>query len=528
MTSPDVLIVGGGIAGIAAALRLAEQNVRVTLLETRRKLGGRATSFVDVRTGQMLDNCQHVTLGCCVNYLDFLGRLGALDLLEWHDEQYWIERGGRTSIIRPGWLPAPLHFTGAMLGASFLSLGDIAQLARIGGAMLRTDRTRHTGETFGAYLRGHGQSERLIRRFWSPVVVSACNLDVDKVAASSALHVFQDGFFAHAKAASIGLSRVPLVQLYDRAESAIAAAGGTIRLSCGVDRIGPASVVTSAGETLRAGAVICALPVERAREVIDVMMQQQVAPARSILGLQMAQRIDRDAMVVRPAAACKNDCIQKRHRRPLCPKHECEVKECGALVSGGLIPPPVSGRLARRIADQTPILTKDAHQPLMPLLDGAHGPVFDAGDIARQRMDRRVRRIEEHLALVRVRFVSASRVLRIGDQRQIAEQVRRFQAHRFVRKVRIPIRSAGLRASCCGTEAACHWLRARTPRDSGDRTVEVCGLQLGRTFQGAGDPRRRRTSSSEVQRTTARGTGKRQVSGPADIRRPNFSDSSQS
>jgi len=269
MTSPDVLIVGGGIAGIAAALRLAEQNVRVTLLETRRKLGGRATSFVDVRTGQMLDNCQHVTLGCCVNYLDFLGRLGALDLLEWHDEQYWIERGGRTSIIRPGWLPAPLHFTGAMLGASFLSLGDIAQLARIGGAMLRTDRTRHTGETFGAYLRGHGQSERLIRRFWSPVVVSACNLDVDKVAASSALHVFQDGFFAHAKAASIGLSRVPLVQLYDRAESAIAAAGGTIRLSCGVDRIGPASVVTSAGETLRAGAVICALPVERAREVID-------------------------------------------------------------------------------------------------------------------------------------------------------------------------------------------------------------------------------------------------------------------
>ena len=197
MTSPDVLIVGGGIAGIAAALRLAEQNVRVTLIETRRKLGGRATSFVDVRTGQTLDNCQHVTLGCCVNYLDFLGRLGALDLIEWHDEQYWIERGGRTSIIRPGSLPAPLHFTGAVLGASFLEHRDLAQLARIGGAMLRTDRGKHTSETFGDYLRAHGQGERLIRRFWSPVVVSACNLDVDKVAASSALHVFQDGFFAN-------------------------------------------------------------------------------------------------------------------------------------------------------------------------------------------------------------------------------------------------------------------------------------------------------------------------------------------
>ncbi len=265
----EVIVCGGGIAGMAAALRLAERGVAVTLLETRGKLGGRATSFVDVRTGQTLDNCQHVTLGCCVNYLDFLERLGALGLLEWHDEQYWVERGGRTSVIRPGWLPAPLHFTGAMLGASFLSPGDIAQLARIGGAMLRTDRTKHTGETFGAYLRAHGQGERLIRRFWSPVVVSACNLDVDKVAASSALHVFQDGFFAHAKAASIGLPRVPLVQLYDRAEGSIVAAGGMVRVGCGIESIGAGWVKTTAGETLRAGAIVCALPVERAREVIE-------------------------------------------------------------------------------------------------------------------------------------------------------------------------------------------------------------------------------------------------------------------
>jgi phytoene dehydrogenase-like protein len=77
-TSP-ALIVGGGIAGLAAAVRLAERGVPVTLLETRKKLGGRATSFTDVRTGEVLDNCQHVVLGCCTNYLDLLARLGVAD-----------------------------------------------------------------------------------------------------------------------------------------------------------------------------------------------------------------------------------------------------------------------------------------------------------------------------------------------------------------------------------------------------------------------------------------------------------------
>ena len=97
----DVLVVGGGLAGIAAATRLAEQGLSVRVLETRKKLGGRATSFVDVRSGRTLDNCQHVVLGCCTNYRDLLGRLGAEDKIRWYREQYWIEEGGRTSVIRP-------------------------------------------------------------------------------------------------------------------------------------------------------------------------------------------------------------------------------------------------------------------------------------------------------------------------------------------------------------------------------------------------------------------------------------------
>ncbi|MGQ0627273.1 MAG: hydroxysqualene dehydroxylase HpnE [Phycisphaerales bacterium] len=268
MSHPDVIVAGGGVAGIAAALRLAERGARVTLLETRRKLGGRATSFVDVRSGETLDNCQHVVLGCCTAYMDLLRRLGVAEAIEWHDRQYWVEPGGRTSVIEPDLLPAPLHFAGAVLRASFLTMRHVFELAGILPVILRAERSRHVAESFGRFLRRHGQSESLIERFWAPVVVSACNLPVDRVAASSALHVFQEGFFAHRHAARLGISRIPLIDLYDRAEAMIRAAGGHVRLGCSVDSIEAGSVLIGTGEVLSAGRVVCALPVERAREVI--------------------------------------------------------------------------------------------------------------------------------------------------------------------------------------------------------------------------------------------------------------------
>lgn len=267
----SVIIAGGGIAGIAAALRLAEAGVAVTLLETRKKLGGRATSFVDVRSGAILDNCQHVVLGCCTNYLDLLARLGESDKITWTDAQWWIEPGGRTSVIRPGPLPAPGHFSFSMLSVRFLSWPEVSSLARAMLAVLRVDRTRWRDRTFAQFLAQQGQSERVIRRFWTPVIVSACNLEPHKVAASSALHVFQEGFLAHRDAASIGVSTVPLVQLYDRAEEVIRAAGGKIELGCSVERVETGAVITGGGgggERLTADRVICALPVERAIDAL--------------------------------------------------------------------------------------------------------------------------------------------------------------------------------------------------------------------------------------------------------------------
>lgn len=299
MNAPDwdVIVVGGGLAGIGAALRLAEAGRRVLLLETRKKLGGRATSFIDVRTGESLDNCQHVAMGCCVNYLDLCSRLGVSGSLAWTREIHWVETGGRISTMRPGLFPAPAHFTKSMLGAKFLTLGEKTAIARAMLAILRgpprgpaltmspererrvgsgatsPERERRDRTTFGVWLRAHRQPASAIDKFWSPIIISACNIGVERADAALAIKVFRDGFLATRRSADIAVAAVPLVELYDPAEGVLARAGGEIRLGVSADRLDASSVTLARaagdGETIRAGRVICAVPPERAAKIID-------------------------------------------------------------------------------------------------------------------------------------------------------------------------------------------------------------------------------------------------------------------
>lgn len=262
------MVAGGGIAGLAAALRLAEAGVAVTLVETRRKLGGRATSFDDVRTGETLDNCQHVAMRCCVNYLDLCARLGVEDLISWSSRITWIEKGGRTSVLKPGLLPAPAHFTGAFLRAKFLTASEKAAVGAAMAALLRTRRDDWRGETFASWLERRDQPRGAIEKFWRPVIVSACNLDPERVAADCAIHVFQEGFLSRREASMIGVPDAPLVRLYDAAAPAIEAAGGEIRFGAAAERIEPRAVTLAGGERLEADAVICALPFERAVKAV--------------------------------------------------------------------------------------------------------------------------------------------------------------------------------------------------------------------------------------------------------------------
>lgn len=313
--STDVIIVGGGIAGISAALILAESGVRVLLLETRRKLGGRATSFEDVRTGETIDNCQHVALGCCTNYIDLCERLGVLDKIQWHESIWWIEAGGRTSVMRPGILPSPAHYSGAFLAAKFLSTAEKVEIARAMGRILRTDRRDASivDQTFGGWLRDNCQSDSAIEKFWAPVIVSACNLNPSRVSASSAMHVIQEGFLATRSSAVMGVSAVPLVELYDRAESVIGSAGGEIRLGVSVSSINENSIITAEGATIEADQVISAVPAERLAKFADTALansDERIAMASNvehspILGVHLV--FDRPVMSTPNAVLVERD-----------------------------------------------------------------------------------------------------------------------------------------------------------------------------------------------------------------------------
>src|SRR5208283_5021343 len=141
---PNVLIAGGGLAGLAAAAALGGAGFEVDLFESRPFLGGRATSYpVPAGEGESptIDNCQHILLRSCVNLLDFYARLGVRDRIRFHREFFFLEPGGRASVLRRGRLPAPFHFAGAFSKMKCLGLGDKLAIAR-GLLAIRRERTR--------------------------------------------------------------------------------------------------------------------------------------------------------------------------------------------------------------------------------------------------------------------------------------------------------------------------------------------------------------------------------------------------
>lgn len=271
MIGVDVVVVGGGIAGIAAALRMADAGRRVVLLEASRRLGGRATSHTDPATGEEIDNCQHVTMGACTAYNAMIRRLGRDGDIAWTDTQTWLEAGGACSTISPRWLPAPLHYARSFAAARFLTPLDKAAIAAAIPRVAAARRQAWEARTFLDFLHDAAQPEGTIRRFWSPVVVSACNLDVDRISAAPALMVFQTGLLAGPRAARIGVPRVPLGRLYEGAGQIISGAGGSIVLGARA-----ASVMTrgrgvritlagagAAGSEIEAAAAVIATPPAR-------------------------------------------------------------------------------------------------------------------------------------------------------------------------------------------------------------------------------------------------------------------------
>jgi squalene-associated FAD-dependent desaturase len=236
--SPAVAVIGGGLAGLAAACALADTGFRVSLFERRPYLGGRASSYQHPGTGEVVDNCQHVLLGCCTNLVDFYQRIGAQDKIRWYRRLTFIEPGGRRSVIEPGILPPPFHSAISFLRAACLSSADKMAIAR--GMMALTARLpADDSPPFLDWLRDHGQTQRAIDRFWRVVLVSALNQDLDRVSSRYAAQVFRESFLNSAPAGALGLPALPLSDLYGIAGDHIQRHGGCVQLRAAADACRP-------------------------------------------------------------------------------------------------------------------------------------------------------------------------------------------------------------------------------------------------------------------------------------------------
>ncbi|MGH9769530.1 MAG: hydroxysqualene dehydroxylase HpnE [Blastocatellia bacterium] len=272
-TSP-VLILGGGFAGLAAAVDLAEAGKRVLLLERRSFLGGRAYSFTDRTTGDTIDNGQHLMMGCYHCTLRFLEKIGSLGKLKFQPNPRvdFLHEETAGSVTRASFkcppLPAPLHLLGGLAGLKTIGWGERWRALGVGLAVraLNGDRDSLADITVRQWLDSLGQSERIQRRFWDVMALATLNEAPEIASADMFARVIELGFMRAKRDSAMVISRVGLSDLYtDQAKSFIEARGGEVRLNADVVRIEFESsravgVTLRNGERIEADKVISAVP----------------------------------------------------------------------------------------------------------------------------------------------------------------------------------------------------------------------------------------------------------------------------
>jgi squalene-associated FAD-dependent desaturase len=270
---PHVVVIGGGLAGLAAALDSADAGARVTLLERRNRLGGLTWSFE--HGGLSVDNGQHVFLRCCEDYLSFLQRIGARGEVELPPrlDIPVVAPGSPPKVgrLRRSALPAPLQLAGSLLRYPHLSRRDRLGLGRAMLALrrLRLDDASLDDISFGDWLTSKGQSRAAIAAVWDLITVPTLNLPAAEASLSLGAMVFRTGLLEDPAAADIGWSRVPLGVLHgERAGRALTRAGVDVRLGTRIEfvRSDPTGGYTADG--MHADAVVVALPHEEAAQVL--------------------------------------------------------------------------------------------------------------------------------------------------------------------------------------------------------------------------------------------------------------------
>ncbi len=286
-------MIGGGLAGIAAALDCAQAGARVTLLEVRRRLGGAAYSFE--RDGLRIDNGQHVFLRCCIAYRGLLARLGSEHgvVLQERLQIPVLSPGREPVVLRRGSLPAPLHLAGALMRYRYLTRAQRLGAARAAVALGRLDPEDETLErqTLGEWLAEHGQGPDAVAALWDLIALPTLNLPAAQASLGLGAFVFRAGLLASASAGDIGFHERPLSEtIAQPAAAALARAGVRVRLGWraeGLERHGAGFRVRGRGsgapdaqetrdashtpDTLDARAVIVAVPHQRAAGLLEAL-----------------------------------------------------------------------------------------------------------------------------------------------------------------------------------------------------------------------------------------------------------------
>jgi squalene-associated FAD-dependent desaturase len=275
MSQGRVIVVGGGLAGIAASLECTRAGAAVTLLESRGRLGGAAYSFV--RDGITADNGQHVFLRCCTAYRQLLAEIGAEDCvtLQPRLDIPVLAPGGIRGRLRRSGLPAPLHLATSLARYPLLSIGQRWGVARTMQALRRVDPDDPAADarSFGDWLAEHGQGEAAIDAIWDLIARPTLNLAPADASLAQAAQVFRVGLLQDRTASDVGYARVPLGEIHDRAAGrALAGAGVEVRLRHGVTGVEPVSegfsVRLSGAPALTASAVILAVQPDRLARII--------------------------------------------------------------------------------------------------------------------------------------------------------------------------------------------------------------------------------------------------------------------
>ncbi len=313
--SRDVVVLGGGIAGIAATLDLLDAGCQVTLIETRGFLGGRAFSFTDRGAGWPLDNGQHVFIGCCTQFLDFLTRIGARDrwVLQERLRIPVLSRRGRAGRLAGSRLPSPLHLLPSFL--TYPHLGAIDKMRVLAG-MVRARLTNRTNPrleriTFYQWLREQGQSERGINNLWNLAVEPTLNDNVRDVSAAMGLMIVQDGMLAGANDANLGYATAELLpSLGEPAQKLLESRGVRLLLGSPVSRIRLAaspdsvpdkveSVELASGRQVTGGQFVSALPFSALQRILPPSTLAR-SPFSSIGDLQWSPIINLHILYDRP------------------------------------------------------------------------------------------------------------------------------------------------------------------------------------------------------------------------------------